>query len=129
MTTNNAAGPVRQYLRAQGIEEFFDHVVGRDPGDPLLMKPDPHCVNRAVGLAGVPAGNCLMIGDQPSDAQAARAAGVGFLGYAADLARAAALGAAGVENVVSSLEAVLKALELLPAARHSSRSRPPRSGD
>ncbi|WP_181765284.1 HAD family hydrolase [Streptomyces albidus (ex Kaewkla and Franco 2022)] len=111
VTTNNAAGAVRGYLRAQGIEGLFDHVIGRDPSDPSLMKPDPYCVNRAVSLARLPARSCLMIGDQASDAEAARAAGVQFLGYAPDLARAAALASAGVENVVSSLGDVLKALE------------------
>lgn len=109
VTSNNAEGAVWAHLQAEGIDGLFDHVVGRNPRDPLLMKPDPHCVNRALELVGLLPEDCVLIGDQPTDVQAARAAGVPFLGYAPDETHVAALRAVRAGGVVASLGA-LKAL-------------------
>jgi beta-phosphoglucomutase-like phosphatase (HAD superfamily) len=46
------------------------------------MKPDPHALLVASRRLGVSPSQCLMIGDSPADAAAARAAGVAFCGYA-----------------------------------------------
>lgn len=103
VTSNNAEGAVWAHLQAEGIDKWFDHVVGRNPSDASLMKPDPHCVKRALELVALPPGDGLLIGDQPTDAEAARAAGVPFLGYAPDPTRSSALRAAQAGEVVESL--------------------------
>lgn len=51
-----------------------------------------------------------MIGDTPSDHEAARQAGVPFLGYARNAYQEKLLRDAGAENVVASLEPVLRVL-------------------
>ncbi|MFD2691594.1 HAD family hydrolase [Streptomyces phyllanthi] len=89
VVSNNAEGPVRDYLGRQGIEARFEAVCGRDPYEPRLMKPDPYLVMLALeGLGGVDPARALMIGDQVTDLKAARAAGVRFLGYTGDANRA-----------------------------------------
>lgn len=103
VTSNNAEAAVTAHLQSEGMAGWFDHVVGRSPADPLLMKPHPYCVNRALELVRLPAVDCLLIGDQLTDAQAAGAAGVPFLGYARDEAHAAALREAQAGDVTVSL--------------------------
>jgi phosphoglycolate phosphatase-like HAD superfamily hydrolase len=46
------------------------------------MKPHPSCVKRALRSAGLPASDCLLIGDSVSDIGAANQVGVPFLGFA-----------------------------------------------
>jgi HAD superfamily hydrolase (TIGR01509 family) len=65
---------------APGSEELLD-VVGR-PADPELMKPDPHGVLAALMIAGTAPDEAVLIGDSPTDAQAARDAGVAAVNYA-----------------------------------------------
>lgn len=82
ITTNNSVKAVRIFLRRHGLSKVLArHVYGRGE-DPALMKPDPFCIDQAVAGLGVPASRCLMIGDSPADVEAARKAGVRFLGYA-----------------------------------------------
>jgi HAD superfamily hydrolase (TIGR01549 family) len=110
VTSNNAEGAIRAHLRAARIDALFEDVVGRDPTDPLLMKPDPYCVKLALELVRLPGEDCLLIGDQLTDAEAARGAGVPFLGYAPDEAHAAALRAGQAGDVVVSLQVALQSL-------------------
>ncbi|WP_177246688.1 HAD family hydrolase [Actinacidiphila alni] len=93
ITTNNSPGAVHSYLDLTSLHDFFDeeHVFGRDPSDPQLMKPDPSCLLRAVTKLDVRPADCLMIGDSPMDAEAAAAAGIPFLGFAYDRERMLAL--------------------------------------
>jgi phosphoglycolate phosphatase-like HAD superfamily hydrolase len=51
-----------------------------------------------------------MIGDSPSDHEAAMSAGVPFLGYARNERKAELLRKSGADAVVSSLEPVLRAV-------------------
>lgn len=110
VVSNNAPEAVSDYLRRVGVAEQFDGVIGRDAGDPLLMKPDPHSVVQAVRRVEIRAGECLLVGDQPSDHEAAYAAGVPFLGFARDAAAVARLRVGGAAHVVSDLRQVLAAL-------------------
>lgn len=109
VTTNNSAAAVARYLDLRDLTACFDrHVYGR-PADPRLMKPHPHCVTEAVLGLGVRPAECLMIGDSPYDFQAASAAGVAFLGFAANARKRGQLAAAGVEHFVDSLAPVYDA--------------------
>jgi HAD superfamily hydrolase (TIGR01509 family) len=91
ITTNNSAEAVRIYLDRHDLSDVLaHHVYGREE-DPNLMKPDPFCINQAVTALGVPAERCLMIGDSPADVEAARKAGVRFLGFARNERKAEAL--------------------------------------
>jgi phosphoglycolate phosphatase len=83
VTTNNAPVAVETYLKNHDLDGCFaGRIFGRDPEDPTLMKPDPDCLRRACEALDVRPQECLMIGDSRADALAARAAGVGFVGFA-----------------------------------------------
>lgn len=89
VVSNNAEGPVRAYLEHHGLHDAFEAVFGRDPVELGHMKPDPHCVLRALKHLGADPAACLLVGDQLTDLTAARKAGVPFFGYARSTAVAA----------------------------------------
>ncbi|MFZ4154467.1 HAD family hydrolase [Streptomyces pseudogriseolus] len=108
ITTNNSPRVVKEYLTSRGLLECFaPHIYGRTQ-ELRYLKPHPHCVHRALNAMGAAPTTALMIGDTPSDYQAARAAGVPFLGYARNERKNKVLRDAGAETIVDSLEPVLK---------------------
>ncbi|MGW0535891.1 HAD family hydrolase [Streptomyces sp. NPDC003032] len=117
VTTNNSPRAVSSYLASRGLLECFaPHIYGRTQ-DLRLLKPDPHCVLRALSVMGADPKITLMIGDAPTDYTAARRAGVGFLGYARNERKAGLLRDAGARHLVSSLEPVLRAVYAAGAAK------------
>ncbi|WP_461070706.1 HAD family hydrolase [Streptomyces pseudoechinosporeus] len=85
VVSNNAEGPVWEYLKHKQLQSKFVDVCGRDPHEPRHMKPHPDSLCRALKcLKGVTPSHVLMVGDQLTDLVAARAAGVRFLGYTHD---------------------------------------------
>ncbi|MFF5519253.1 HAD family hydrolase [Streptomyces coeruleorubidus] len=110
IATNNSPRVVRKYLESRGLVGCFaPHIYGRTQ-ELHHMKPDPHCLNRALSAMGAAPADALMIGDTPSDHEAAARAGVPFLGYGQSDRTARMLLAAGVEVVLPSLEPLLKLL-------------------
>ncbi|MFF9900729.1 HAD family hydrolase [Streptomyces longispororuber] len=110
VATNNSPRAVRRYLAARGLTGCFaPHIYGRTE-DLRRLKPDPYCVQRALGAMGAAPPEVLMIGDAPSDFHAARAAGVHFLGYARNRRKEGLLREAGARHTVSSLLPVVRSL-------------------
>jgi HAD superfamily hydrolase (TIGR01509 family) len=110
IATNNSPRVVRAYLDDRGLSDCFTpHIYGRTQ-DLHHLKPDPHCLNRALNVMGAAPTAALMIGDTPSDFVAAREARVPFLGYARNERKAKLLLEAGAEHVVATLEPLLRAL-------------------
>ncbi|MGW0818956.1 HAD family hydrolase [Streptomyces viridiviolaceus] len=110
ITTNNSPRIVRTYLTGRGLLSCFaPHIYGRTQ-DLHHLKPDPHCLNRALNAIGAAPSAALMIGDTPSDLEAALRAAVPFLGYARNDRKAKLLREAGAEVVVESLEPLLTLL-------------------
>lgn len=111
IATNNSPRVVRTYLDSRGLLSCFSpHIYGRTQ-DLHHLKPDPHCLNRALNTMGAAPSSALMIGDTPSDLLAANSAGVPFLGYARNARKEKLLREAGAASVVRSL------LPLLPLVR------------
>lgn len=107
ITTNNSPRVVRTYLNSRGLLSCFSpHIYGRTQ-DLHHLKPDPHCLNRALNAMGAAPSAALMIGDTPSDLLAANSAGVPFLGYARNARKEKLLREAGATTVVDSLWPVL----------------------
>ncbi|WP_338697953.1 HAD-IA family hydrolase [Streptomyces sp. Q6] len=107
ITTNNAPEAARRYIEGRGLSACFEpHIYGRTQ-DLKLLKPDPYCLNRALQAMGAAPAATLMIGDTPTDLAAARAAGVGFLGYARNERKAGLLRDAGARHVIGSLQTLL----------------------
>jgi HAD superfamily hydrolase (TIGR01509 family) len=110
VTTNNAPQVVRAYLTSRGlISCFAPHIYGRTQNLHLL-KPDPHCLNRALNAMGAAPSAALMIGDSATDFFAAQKAGVPFLGYARNARKAGLLREAGAQDVVGSFLPLLSVL-------------------
>ncbi|MGX5214458.1 HAD family hydrolase [Streptomyces violaceus] len=110
IATNNSPRVVRKYLESRGLVGCFaPHIYGRTE-ELSHLKPDPHCLNRALNAMGAAPADALMIGDTPSDHEAAVRAGVPFLGYANNPRKAKFLREAGAGTVVESLERVLELL-------------------
>ncbi|MFE9450501.1 HAD family hydrolase [Streptomyces sp. NPDC006739] len=108
VATNNSPRVVRAYLAGRGLTACFaPHIYGRTE-DLHHLKPDPHCLNRALNAMGAAPAAALMIGDSPSDLAAAREARVPFLGYARHERKEKILREAGADHVVRSLEPLLR---------------------
>ncbi|MFJ5561081.1 HAD family hydrolase [Streptomyces sp. NPDC093250] len=108
ITTNNSPRVVREYLASRRLAACFaPHIYGRTQ-ELNHLKPDPHCINRALAALGAAPTTSLMIGDTPSDFHAAQAAGVPFLGYARNDHKSKLLRDAGASTVVGSLKPLLR---------------------
>ncbi|MGW1878771.1 helix-turn-helix domain-containing protein [Streptomyces sp. NPDC001975] len=90
-------------------------VFGRN--DPRLMKPHPHAVSRATQYLGSDRSRTVLIGESLADALAARAAGVQFIGIAAQRRQARMLMEAGAVNVVETLTALIAAASRINRVR------------
>ncbi|MER5222314.1 HAD family hydrolase [Streptomyces flaveus] len=120
VVSNNAEGPVWEYLKRKQLQSKFVDVCGRDPHEPGHMKPHPDSLRRALkrlddlGRQPHPS-RALMLGDQLTDLMAARAAGVRFLGYTDDAEKARKIGQGGADWVVASHAPVVTAARTLVA--------------
>ncbi|MGW0535889.1 HAD family hydrolase [Streptomyces sp. NPDC003032] len=114
IVSNNAEGPVRAYLERVGLAKEFEVVFGRDPHELRRMKPDPHRVEAAVHHLDLKAADCLLVGDQLTDLEAAHAAGTPFLGYARSEGIADTMRRAGAAWACASLLPLLEAAAGLP---------------
>ncbi|MBZ6261130.1 HAD hydrolase-like protein [Streptomyces olivaceus] len=110
VATNNSPRVVRAYLEGRGLlPGFAPHIYGRTQ-ELRRLKPDPYTVVRALNAMGATPSDALFIGDSPSDCEAARHAGVPFLGYGRDDRKSKILADAGADTVVGSLEPMLRLL-------------------
>jgi phosphoglycolate phosphatase len=97
--TNKAASQAREVLRALGLLDAFDIVVGADSC--AHRKPDPRPLLLAIdALDGRPA-DALLVGDSPVDTACARAAEVDCLIHAGGYGAAAADSTAGARHFAS----------------------------
>lgn len=109
VTTNNAAAAAAAYLESRGLLALFDENVHGRSLDPRQLKPHPHCLVEAMLSTRTRSAECVMIGDSPSDFEAAATIGVAFLGYARNERKRKALEQAGARHIVSSMAAVIDA--------------------
>ncbi|GGM25128.1 hydrolase [Streptomyces fumigatiscleroticus] len=109
IVSNNADGPVREFLGRPGLPARFETVVGRDPRELRHLKPDPYPVDLAVRRLALPPSSCLLVGDQLTDLEAARSAGVRFLGFTHEEDRAARMRRHGADWVISSYAPLIDA--------------------
>lgn len=113
ITTNNAGAAATAYIESRRLTDCFPYVYGRTPNLDL-MKPNPYCLEQAIKAMGAVPSATLMIGDTHTDLEAARQAGVAFLGYARNEGKERLLKEAGAEVVVGSMGLVLEVLRSLP---------------
>lgn len=99
-TTKPTARAVSQ-LEGAGLDRFFRHVQGTDPG--MRPKPAPDVVLTACAGLGVSAERAVMVGDTPRDVGAAHAAGACSVVVAYGDARLVLARRMGARAVITSL--------------------------
>lgn len=111
IVSNNYGQAVTDYLARIGLAEQVAHIVGRNAADPTLMKPSPHLIEKAIQALNVESSACVFVGDQTTDIEAGRAAGVPTIGYANKPGKVDALQSVGADVVLTGM------LELAEAIR------------
>lgn len=108
LCTNKPERFIAPLLDALGWQAAFDAVAG---GDTLPQrKPDPAPLLHCAQALGVPHGQCVMVGDSRTDADAAHAAGMPLLLVRFGYARGFALDDAGALAVIDALPQVADAV-------------------
>ncbi|MFF4271195.1 HAD family hydrolase [Streptomyces sp. NPDC001536] len=117
VVTNNSPRAADRYLRDWGMRDQFTAIHGRS-SDPDLMKPHPHVVLRALRSLDMSPTKAVMIGDTPTDLEAARHAGVRFIGYGRNEPKRQRLRDAGAEVVLGAYAPLLDEMGEKGAAAH-----------
>ncbi len=94
VVSNNSTAAVERFLDLHGLRGLVVVVVGRTEPDPALMKPSPHLLHRALSALGSTPAAAVMVGDSPSDNDAARTAGVPSVGVVNKLVKRTTLSTA-----------------------------------
>ncbi len=97
MATNGETRITAQVLKALEIDGLFDVVVGADMV--VEGKPAPDMILEACEMLGVEPSQAIYVGDQPTDAQAGRSAGVAMV-----------IGVGDPELTASGADVVLKSV-------------------
>jgi HAD superfamily hydrolase (TIGR01549 family) len=82
MVSNNFAPAIRAFLQREHLGGYVQHIEGRDPTDPRLMKPATHLIERAVQALGADSAKTVMVGDSLTDIEAAHGFGIPVIAYA-----------------------------------------------
>jgi HAD superfamily hydrolase (TIGR01549 family) len=102
VVTNNSPLAAEAHLDRRGLLPYFTTIQGRRADDPGLMKPHPDVLFRALRVLGLGPDDAVMIGDTPTDVQAAARAGVQFVGYGRNERKVRALCRAEAPAVITS---------------------------
>ncbi|MBP2340170.1 HAD superfamily hydrolase (TIGR01549 family) [Saccharothrix coeruleofusca] len=101
IVSNNSTQAISVFTAFHGYAHI--HVSARTFSDPTLLKPSPHLVVNALEVLEASPATTLLIGDSTTDQEAARAAGVGFIGYANKPSKIAAFSAVSTLIVLTDL--------------------------
>jgi HAD superfamily hydrolase (TIGR01509 family) len=112
VVSNNSADAIAAYLAAHRLADHISAVIGRAPGRPDRMKPDPEPVLRATAALGVRPEQCVLVGDSPTDIEAAQKAGTRSIGYAKHADRVSGLSSA--DAVIDDMMDLAAALVRFP---------------
>lgn len=113
VVSNNSTDAVAACLDRHGLRDLVGGIVGRVPGRPELMKPDPDPIRRALALLapyGIEtATDCVLVGDSVTDIEVGRRTGIPTIGYARS-GRRPALDQAGADVIVDEHTPIIAAL-------------------
>lgn len=99
LASSGSRASVDLFLNRSGLREVFQASFSGD--DVAYAKPDPEIFSRAIAAIRASPDRCAVVEDAVAGVLAARSAGAHAIGFTSD--RAAALGQAGAEMVVTSL--------------------------
>ncbi len=103
IVSNNAPGPIAQFLDRYHLDHLVGRVIGRAPGRPDLMKPDPHMIDEAISILDQPVDRCVLIGDSITDIEVAQRTGARSIGYAKHQRRGEELATAGADALITQM--------------------------
>jgi HAD superfamily hydrolase (TIGR01509 family) len=103
VVSNNSASAVRAYLDAHDLAHQVAAVAARTGPDPVILKPSPHLIKKAASALGASLSACAVVGDSPSDIQAAHSAGALSIGYANKPGKHERMAQAGAGAVINSM--------------------------
>jgi len=105
----NKHGPSSRLVCAHlGLTDLLDGNFGA--GDTPWLKPDPQFARHVLTALRTDAATTLLVGDSPYDFQAARNAGLGFIGVTTGTHAAAELQAEGADRIFGGLPEVAREL-------------------
>lgn len=114
IVSNNSQAAITAYLEHHQLAPHVRLVVGRAHAQPALMKPHTHSVVSALDALGVDASVSVLVGDSPTDMEAARAIDVRAVGYTKNPQREAALNGAHADIVINNMAHLANALGIAP---------------
>ena len=103
VVSNNSAVAVRAYLEAHDLAHRVAAVAARTGSDPAILKPSPYLIKQAASALDASPSACAVVGDSPTDIQAAHSAGALSIGYASKLGEHERMTQAGVGAVIDSM--------------------------
>jgi HAD superfamily hydrolase (TIGR01509 family) len=113
--SNNSVAAIRAYLGAHDFGDQVHAVAARTSPDVTVLKPSPHLIYQAAKALGSVPNACTVIGDSPSDIDAAHSAGAPSIGYAKAPHDADRLAEANAGAIITSMANL--ALRLRASAR------------
>jgi phosphoglycolate phosphatase len=120
LVSNNSAVAVRAYLEAHDLAHQVAAVAARTGSDPAILKPSPYLIKQAASALGASPSACAVVGDSPTDIQAAHSAEALSIGYASkpgEHERMTQAGAGAVINSMADLARKLRARAAKPVPR------------
>jgi phosphoglycolate phosphatase-like HAD superfamily hydrolase len=108
VVTRHDAAAASGYVAGRGLTDALPRVCGRGTGRRGEFR---YTLAGAVASLGAAREETLFVGEIPAHVEAARAAGIPFLGHARSAAREASLVEAGARHLVGSLKFVLDVLQ------------------
>ena len=114
VVSNNSERAVRAYLELHGLDDRIDYIAARTSSDPGLLKPHPHLLQQAITELAASPSECVLVGDQITDMQAARTTGIDSIGYANKPGKTDTLAQAGAAAVITSLAELILPLRARP---------------
>jgi phosphoglycolate phosphatase len=109
IVSNNSALAISAYLDLHDLRRSVDFVSARTSSNADLLKPNPYLLHQAIAVLEVASGESVFLGDSRSDIEAAKAAGVGSIGYANKSDKGARLVAAGADAVTEGIKGLVTA--------------------
>ncbi len=91
------------------MRDLVTTISSRAAGTAAHLKPEPYLLHQAINALHADPADCTMIGDSPSDIEAARRAGTTAVALANKPDKHAALGALHPDALITSMPEVLPA--------------------
>lgn len=117
IVSNNAPEAIQAFLERFRLLDQVDAIVGRERGNPELMKPNRYLIDQALKFTQQVPTQVAFIGDSITDVEAGDLTGLRTIGFAKNPRRGNELSAAGVEAITETVAGL--ADDLLPIGHHT----------